>query len=360
VSPQASVSPHPDAIRAVLALVQPGLARLETSLAALAESDDAVLGPMLSTVLPGTGKRLRPALSLLIGRMGSSNAPELPPRGAPSAADQSSARSSPTGDPSAERLNHMALGVELLHTASLVHDDIVDESDTRHGGATLYARVGNALAVLVGDYLFSRAAQECVATGDLHVVRLFAETLGAMAQGQILDANRQLGGHHAWETVTRDRYFRTIRGKTASLFVLACQGTGQLVGMSPPQVAGLGAYGESLGLAFQVVDDILDFTSTAQQLGKPVGSDLRQGTITLPVILMRDRQLADGQLRAAFESEDVDQQVRLVQESGAIPAAFAEADALVARARAALDILPPGIERDALDALAGYVTHRAH
>jgi geranylgeranyl pyrophosphate synthase len=333
VSRVAGVSPPPDAIRAILALVQPGLAQLEGSLAALADSDDAVLGPMLSTVLPGTGKRLRPALSLLIGRIGSADA---------------------------EALNHMAVGVELLHTASLVHDDIVDESDTRHGGATLSARVGNALAVLVGDYLFSQAAQECVATGDLQVVRLFAETLGAMAQGQIDDANRQIGGHHAWESVTRDRYYHTIRGKTASLFVLACQGTAQLGGLRPVQVAALGVYGESLGLAFQVVDDILDFTSTEQELGKPVGSDLRQGTITLPVILTRDNQLADGRLRAAFETEDVEQQVRLVQESGAIPAAYSEADALIARARAALEVLPAGIERDALDALAGYVTRRAN
>src|SRR5207237_3674049 len=119
----------------------------------------------------GTGKRLRPALSLLIGRMGTANA---------------------------EALNHMAVGVELLHTASLVHDDIVDESDTRHGGSTLYARVGNALAVLVGDYLFSQAANECVATGNLRVVHLFAETLGAIAQGQINDASGQLAGRQHW------------------------------------------------------------------------------------------------------------------------------------------------------------------
>ncbi|HEY0582967.1 MAG TPA: polyprenyl synthetase family protein [Chloroflexota bacterium] len=330
----AGISPHPDAIRAVLALVQPGLQRVEASLAALASTDDQVLGPMLSTVLPGSGKRLRPALSLLIGRIGGQLV-----------------------DPDA--LNHMAVGVELLHTASLVHDDIVDESDTRHGGATLYARVGNALAVLVGDYLFSQAAQECVATGDLEVVRLFAETLGAMAQGQIDDANRQLNGSHAWETVSRERYFRTITGKTASLFVLACQGTGQLAGMTPQQVTALRSYGESLGLAFQVVDDILDFTSTEQQLGKPVGSDLRQGTITLPVILLRDRQLADGRLRAAFAAEDVDAQVRLVQESGAIEAAYSEAEALVLRARTALQALPQGTERDALDALAVYVTRRS-
>src|SRR5438105_994221 len=306
---------------------------MEASLAQLAKTDDAILAPMLSTVLPGSGKRLRPALALLIGRMGAT-----------------------TED--VDALNQMAIGVELLHAASLVHDDIVDESDTRHGGATLYARVGNALAVLVGDYLFSQAAQECVATGNLDVVRLFAHTLGAMAQGQIDDANGQLGGRHLWETLSRERYYQTISGKTASLFVLACQGTGLLVDLEPNQVEALRVYGENLGLAFQVFDDILDFTSTEEQLGKPVGGDLRQGTITLPVILMRDRRLADGRLRAAFESEDVDLQVQLVQESGAIPAALAEAETLVSEARAALSYLPAGVERDALDALATYVTRR--
>jgi geranylgeranyl pyrophosphate synthase len=332
MSSSVSTLPHPDAIRTVLALVQPGLARIETSLAGLAETDDAILAPMLSAVLPGSGKRLRPALSLLIGRM---------------------ARS---GVADADALNQMAVGVELLHTASLVHDDIVDESDTRRGGATLYARVGNALAVLVGDYLFSQAAQACVATGNLDVVRLFAETLGAMAQGQIDDANRALGGRHSWESLSRERYYRTIGGKTASLFVLACQGTGLLIGLTALQTAALRVYGENLGLAFQVFDDILDFTATEAELGKPVGSDLRQGTITLPVILARD--VADGRFRAAFESEDVDLQVRLVQESGAIAAALAEAETLVSRARAALVEFPSGVERDALDALAAYVTTR--
>ena len=327
------VLPHPDAIRAVLALVRPGLSRMESTLAALGETDDAILAPMLSTVLPGAGKRLRPALALLIGRLGISDT---------------------------DALNQMAVGVELLHTASLVHDDIVDESDMRHGGATLYTRVGNALAVLVGDYLFSQAAQACVATGNLDVVRLFAETLGAMAQGQIDDANRQLGGRHGWETLDRERYYRTIRGKTASLFVLACKGTGLLVGLEPAQVNALGVYGENLGLAFQVVDDILDFTATEQELGKPVGNDLRQGTITLPVILMRDGNVSDGPFRAAFEAEDVDLQVRLVQESGAIQRAHAEAEVLVQNARGALEALPQGVEREALDALAAYVTRRSN
>jgi geranylgeranyl pyrophosphate synthase len=322
-----------DAIRTVLGLVEPGLARMESTLGQLAQSDDAILAPMLSTVLPGSGKRLRPALALLVAQLGN-------------------------GSTDPEALNQMAVGVELLHTASLVHDDIVDESDTRRGGATLYARVGNALAVLVGDYLFSQAAQACVATGNLDVVRLFAQTLGAMAQGQIDDANRQLGGRHGWETLSRERYYRTIGGKTASLFVLACKGTGLLVGLGASEVEALRIYGENLGLAFQVFDDILDFTATEQELGKPVGSDLRAGTITLPVILMRDHALADGRVRSAFQSEDVDLQVRLVQESGAIDLAQREADTLVSTARSALRALPSGVERDALDALAAYAITR--
>ena len=224
----------------------------------------------------------------------------------------------------------MAVGVELLHTASLVHDDIVDESDTRHGGATLYARVGNALAVLVGDYLFSQAAQACVATGDLRrgaTVRRDARRHGAGPDRRCQSAS--WAGDHAWETLTRERYYRTIRGKTASLFVLACQGTGLLAGLTSAQVTALREYGESLGLAFQVVDDILDFTSTEQELGKPVGSDLRQGTITLPVILVRDER---PMAACGPPSRPKTSTCRCAwcKQSGAIAAALAEAEALVA------------------------------
>ncbi len=330
MSTVARIEPHPDAVRAVLDLVQPGLRQIEESLRLLAASDDPILEPMLATVLPGSGKRMRPALSLLIGRLGS---------------------------PNAQALNRMAVGVELLHTASLVHDDVVDESEKRRGAATLCTRVGNALAVLVGDYLFSEAAQSCVATGNLRVVQLFAETLGSMARGQIAEANAHRSSK-TWRTLSREQYFSTIWGKTASLFVLACEGTGILANLSEPAIRALRVYGESVGLAFQVVDDILDFTSSEDVLGKPVGSDLMQGTITLPVILMRERELANGELDVAFENDDVARQVRLVQESGAIPAAYAEAERLVARAKEALTVLPPGVERTALENLATFVTQR--
>ena len=127
--------------------------------------------------------------------------------------------------------------------------------------------------------------------------------------------------------------------------MLACKGTGLLAALTEEQVEALHTYGESLGLAFQVVDDILDFTSTEEALGKPVGGDLRQGTITLPVILMREGDLANGEYAAAFESGDVDRQVRLVQESGAIDAAYVEARRLVTVALEALQVLPDGTQR---------------
>lgn len=326
----ATPASQPDAVQGVLAMVRPGLERVERSLALLAEVDDQILAPMLSAVLPGSGKRMRPALSLLIGRLGSADA---------------------------DALNEMAVGVELLHTASLVHDDVVDEADTRRGAATLFTRVGNALAVLVGDYLFAQAAQACVNTGNLRVVGLFAQTLREMAQAQVDEANAQKSSR-GWQTQTRERYFKTIWGKTASLFVLACEGTGILAGLSEPQVQALRTYGGNVGLAFQVVDDILDFTSTEDVLGKPVGSDLRQGTITLPIILLRDGELANGHFAAVFASDDVDAQVRLVQRSGAIEQTYAEAERLVRGAVEALRLLPAGTERDALENLAAFVTRR--
>ena len=141
--------------------------------------------------------------------------------------------------------------------------------------------------------------------------------------------------------------------------MLACQGTAQLVGMSPAQVAALGSYGESLGLAFQVVDDILDFTSTEQELGKPVGSDLRQGTVTLPVILMRDHRLVDGRFPRRVRSRRRGLAGSPGPGKWCDSGRLAEAEVLVERARTALDALPAGTERDALDALATYVTRRA-
>jgi geranylgeranyl pyrophosphate synthase len=282
---------------------------------------------MLSMVLPGSGKRLRPALALLTGRLGTYDA---------------------------ERLLHMATGVELLHGASLVHDDVVDESDLRRGSQTLFTRVGNALAVLVGDYLFAQSANRCVATGDVRVIGLFAQTLASMCQGQIEEASR---GSHPEVKLTREAYYQTIWGKTASLFVLACEGSAILAGLSETQIAAMRRFGDRLGLAFQVADDILDFVGDEEHLGKPVGSDLRQGTITLPVICLREI-LTPEEFRAAFDSDDVSGVIELVRSGEAVERARAEAEGLLDEAREALMALPPCDARDALEALTQYVVER--
>ena len=310
-----------------LSLVQDELARVEQALAETAQPDHPLLGPMLSTVLPGSGKRLRPMLALLVGHLG-----EFRP----------------------EPMLHMATGVELLHTASLVHDDVVDESELRRGSRTLFTRVGNALAVLVGDYLFAESASRCVATQNIRVIGLFAQTLASMCRGQIQEASR---GNNPHLTVTREAYFETIWGKTASLFVLACEGSAILAGLPEPQVQTLRTYGDRLGLAFQIVDDALDLVGDESLLGKRVGSDLRQGTITLPVICLRDG-MPEREFRAAFEEYDVDRLVDLIRGSSAIDRTYAEAERLLAEARDALQLAPPGEARDALEALTGYVVER--
>src|SRR5829696_2576193 len=231
-----------------LTLIEQELAAVEETLIETAQSEHPLMGPMLSMVLPGSGKRMRPALALLTARL---------------------------GDAAPQAMTNMAVGVELLHAASLVHDDVVDESALRRGDETLFTRVGNALAVLVGDYLFAQSASRCVATGDMRVIGLFAETLASMCQGQIEEASR---GNAPEQTLTREQYYQTIWGKTASLFVLACEGSAILAGLTEPQIEAMRRYGDRLGLAFQVADDILDFVGDEADLGKPVGSDLRQGT----------------------------------------------------------------------------------
>jgi geranylgeranyl pyrophosphate synthase len=312
---------------ATFGLVQADLVRVEQALAETARPEHPLLGPMLSEILPGSGKRLRPTLALLTARLG-----EVRP----------------------EPMLHMATGVELLHAASLVHDDVVDESELRRGARTLFTRVGNALAVLVGDYLFAQSASRCVATNDVRVIGLFAETLSSMCQGQIEEASR---GNNPHLSLTKEAYLQTIWGKTASLYVLACEGSAILARLSEEQIAAMRRYGDRLGLAFQIVDDVLDFVGDEASLGKRVGSDLRQGTITLPVIKLRE-SMPDGEFRAAFDQYDVDRLVELVRQSPAIDRSYAEAEHLLDEARGALGLVPAGDARDALENITYYVLDR--
>ena len=202
--------------------------------------------------------------------------------------------------------------------------------------------------------LFAQSATRCVATDNVRVIGLFARTLASMCQGQIDEASR---GNNPHLKLTPEEYYETIHGKTASLFVLACEGGALLAGMSEARVSAMRTFGEKLGLAFQLIDDILYFAGDERELGKPVGSDLRQGTITLPIIYLRE-SLNDGRFGRLFEESGPDEIVAEVRASDALQRCQEEAERLIAEAQAALRELPTGAARRSLSDLANYVVRR--
>ena len=320
----------------LFAPIQPELDRVEQVLADVANVDHALLSSMLSEVLRAGGKRLRPALVLLVGKL---------------------------HDYDADRLVKLAAATELLHTATLLHDDVVDQSTMRRGRPTLYTQVGNKAAVLVGDYMYAKSAFFATATGSLRVMELFADSVMVVCQGQIDESARKNG---SYTEQPPEAYYSTIQSKTAALFVLACDAAAELSGAGAGAAEALHRYGEQVGLAFQVVDDILDVTGDEQQLGKAVGSDLRQRVVTLPVIYARDS--VPAALLDAVYGRDIDggpapddavrELLGAIQRSSAVERCYADARALVAGARANLAVLPAGPPRDALDELAEYVVAR--
>jgi geranylgeranyl pyrophosphate synthase len=321
----------------LFAAIQPELERVEQVLASVAEIDHPLLSSILGEVLRTGGKRLRPALVLLVGKL---------------------------HDYDADRLVKLAAATELLHTATLLHDDVVDQSALRRGRPSLYTQVGNKAAVLVGDYMYAKSAYFATATGSLRVMELFAESVMVVCQGQIDESQRANGGYAERPA---EAYYATISSKTAALFVLACDAAAELSGAGPAAAAALHRYGERIGLAFQVIDDILDVTGDERELGKAVGGDLRQRLVTLPVIYARDvvpAALFDAVYAPRNEDGESppDQAVQAllaaIDQSTALDRCYADAEALVESARRDLADVPPGAARDALYELAGYVVAR--
>ncbi len=314
----------------ILTLVREDLAATESTLRRAVEAEQPLLRRLLGLVLPGSGKRLRPALALLSGRVN-----EYKP----------------------EPLVSFAASLEMLHTATLVHDDIVDQAEVRRAEPTLNVQTSNSIAVLVGDYMFAQAAAHVAATGHLGVITDFAQAAMTIIGGQI---------DEAWDgasiELAKEKYYRRIGSKTAALFALAAVGGAKLSDARPEVVSALGRYGYQLGLAFQVVDDILDVVGDERSLGKPVGSDIRQGTVTLPAILVRD-QVPDDLFVSAFHGDghrddSIGRLLEIIRAGGGVDGAYAEAERLTAEACDALEAVPAGEIRDALVDLASFVVRR--
>ena len=229
------------------------------------------LEKMIEQSLSGSGKMMRPALALLAGKLGNYDLEKLIP---------------------------LAASVELLHTASLVHDDVIDRADARRGNETSNILFGNAAAVMLGDYMFAYAAEFITRTDNIDVVKKFAATLMMMVQGEL---KQDVTVFEYSEDV--QRYLDRITGKTASLFATAAEGGALVCDVPESDASTLYQYGLNLGIAFQIVDDVLDFSGDPELMGKPIGSDLKSGTLTLPSILYMQQKPDDNPIKRAFEGQ---------------------------------------------------------
>jgi octaprenyl-diphosphate synthase len=259
---------------------------------------------------------------------------------------------------------HQALAacVEFIHTATLLHDDVVDESDLRRGLATANSVWGNKASVLVGDFLFSRAFQIMVADGSLKVLEILSGASAVIAEGEVL----QLITSNDTET-SEQSYLDVIRCKTAALFAAACR-VGAVVAERPRvEEEGLDSYGLNLGIAFQLIDDVLDFSAKQVELGKTIGDDFREGKITLPVILAYRR--GDEEERSFWRRcvvkldqtpADLDRAIGHLERHGALRDTVARARHYGAIARDALGIFPEGAEKRALVDVVDFCIERAY
>ncbi len=252
--------------------------------------------------------------------------------------------------------------VEFIHTATLVHDDIVDGSDWRRGRAAVHSRWGNDITVLLGDYLYIKSMALALTQDMLHVIRLLCDVTLRMIEGELYQLTK-----NGDVDITEEEHLEIIRRKTAYLFGGCAEIGGLLGGAAGERREALREYGFNLGVAFQLVDDVLDLTGRQEVVGKPVASDLREGAVTLPIIqLLKTENASDGvgelvrdvvreQTMSAQQWEVLSQALR---RSGALDYAFCKAESYAERACAALQVFPPSPEREALLALPDYVLSR--
>jgi geranylgeranyl pyrophosphate synthase len=284
----------------------------------------------LQHLLSSGGKRVRPAIALMVGHMLGGET---------------------------ERLVTLGAAIELLHTATLVHDDLIDGAFLRRGIATLNAQWSPAATVLTGDFIFARAARLAAATNSVPMQKLFAETLATIVNGEIT----QLFSAHG--LASRENYDQRIYAKTASLFELSTGAAAMLSPVDDEVVATMQRFGYFIGMAFQIVDDVLDFTADQAALGKPVAGDLRQGLITLPALYYLESAPDDPTMQAIMAGKspaepDMARLIVAIRSSGGIEKALAEARSLAEQGVALLSAFPQSPERTGLEDMARYFVNR--
>jgi octaprenyl-diphosphate synthase len=254
----------------------------------------------------------------------------------------------------------LAATVEFIHTATLLHDDVVDESRQRRGRPTANLMWDNKSSVLVGDYLFARSFQLMIETGSLRVLDILADASAMIAEGEVLQLT-------AAQNLATDEsvYLQVVRGKTAALFAAACEVGGVVAGGSPEAVSALRDFGDALGVAFQIADDLLDYGGSDESIGKNTGDDFRERKVTLPVIKAVARATPEEKSfwirvieKGDQHQDDLAEALRIMDRHGAVAAARADAVAWADRAKTALTALPEHPLRGMLHDLASYVVAR--
>ena len=310
--------------------VQKGLQEVEALLRSQSDGAHPDLGAALEHLLSSGGKRIRPALGLLTGQM----------LGA-----------------AQDKLTTLAAAVELLHTATLVHDDLIDGALMRRGNPTLNARWSPPATVLTGDFIFARAAKLATETDHLPLMKLYAETLAVIVNGEWTQLFTARG------LTSRENYYKRIYAKTASLIEMTSRAAAMISPVDETVVESMRVYGYNLGMAFQIVDDVLDFTGQQAEVGKPVGSDLLQGLVTLPAIYYAESHPDDPDVICLTsgrysEHERMERLVLEVRASSGVKKSLDEAQEYIHKALQPLTGMPDGVERQALQDLASYAVTR--
>lgn len=328
---QASTPTAPECIQDVLELVQADRRAVDRLITERLRSDVVLVNQIGQYIINGGGKRLRPLVHLLTARA--------------------------AGYAGRDHVQLAAI-IEFIHTSTLLHDDVVDESARRRGRETAHRVWGNAASVLVGDFLYSRSFQLMVELDRMPIMDVLADTTNTIAEGEVLQL-MQMGN----ADLGVDDYYQVISDKTACLFAASARLGGLLGGLGVTKCERLADYGLYLGQAFQITDDVLDYRSSDDGLGKNIGDDLAEGKVTLPLILAienagpADREMMREMIEGGG-SDRVEEVRRIMERTGALESAMQQARRRSSRAMEALDALPASEEREALAFLARYAVDR--
>ncbi len=314
-------------------IYQPVLAdleKVEDRLRRVSEVDFNHLAELLGHSLKGNGKRIRPVLTLLAGKFYHYDLEQLIP---------------------------MAVAVEIAHTATLVHDDAIDKSPVRRGRPTINKLWDEDKAILLGDYMLAEAGGIIATTNNLRVIKGFTNTIKTISNGEL---NQSFNAYNLQQD--HEQYLQRVAKKTAALFAYATESGAVLSGAPEESIQSLREYAYNLGIAFQIVDDILDFAGTEEELGKPIGSDLAQGTLTLPMMLLMERNPADNPIKRLFTQRQGPDEIKLaiqtVRNSSIIQECYQVASDYCERACRNLKLLPENESRQSLTDLAGFIISR--